>query len=116
MLEIKEIVNRDYVDGKCVNCEVLIEIPGETEDKKYYRAIFEKLQFENLLWKVTLLIFDENQYLETISLIYEIPRPIDGNILMIVASGLFSLQMKIKDKVQTYSLLDFSIGDMIKGL
>lgn len=115
MVKVKDLVNRDYVDGRCVAFETLIPV-DENSDFEEIRALFKKdeMQGNPRVWQATLLIKYKYSEPEVIHVLYTLP--VEQNIDMICATGLNVIRSKIVERIQNYSVLDFLVNSKTEGM
>lgn len=118
MLSLKDLVNRVYRDKKCIAFDYEMIIADA--DNLFLRAMFTKQipsgESDSKVWRMQIIIprtrdCDSQVY----NFVYEMPK-LDVPLELIAGTGLRFFQLYLKEEVQTKSLLDFEIGELLKGM
>ena len=118
MISPKDVVNRTY-DGKVlVAFEYVVKnIDGPNGEAQSLRVWFDKVQMpgqeisEGKVYRVFTIIGNNEVYEQ----VFEMPK-YNMAIEMIVAYGLNTLKLILQSEVSYKSMLDFTIGEVIKDM
>ena len=115
MIELKELKNRFYVDGIPMAWDYYldVEIGNEVFQIRY---MYKKV--DEMLYEVKCII-PSNPTDNRVDTVYTgvfHPFKSDMPITLITAIGLSCIQNMLKEEIQLKSCVDFSIGDVIRGM
>lgn len=115
MIELKELKNRMYVDGKPIAWDYFLDV--ELNEGTYQiRFMFE--QVEDDLYQVKTIIPSSPVDSRVDTVYTGVFKPYKNNMSMqtITAIGISCIQGMIKEEVQLKSCVDFCIGDALRGM
>lgn len=116
MIELKELKNRFYVDGKPVAWDYFLDV--ELNEGTYQiRFMYEKVE-EDGLYQVKAIIPSSPVDSRVDTVYTGVFKPYRHNmpLQMITAIGISCIQGMIKEEVQLKSCVDFCIGDALRGM
>lgn len=114
MIELKELTNRKY-DGKLpISFEYEIDIKSNVDSMKNATVFFERNEEDTNTWEAYMLVRLSDGTSQVLTVEYTLP--VEQELNKVCATGLFMLQMLIKEYTQNYSLIDFLIGDKIRDM
>ena len=114
MIVLKELINRQYdEDNHVKSWRYILKDIDLGKEKVNINFDFEKLSDKR--YKVTTII-GLTDYTNTVyTQVYDTPKS-NMDLCLITAMGLINIQYYIKDEVQMKTLIDFSLGEAIKGM
>lgn len=117
MITPKELVNRRNVERQPVGFDYLM--PNDephafnTSNLLFH---FERLSLDGLTWRVSLVMQpNENSERRLYEAVFDVPKQ-NLPLEMVCATGLVCIKYQMAELAQGCSLLDFMIGDTIKGM
>lgn len=111
MITLKDLVNRVYSDKICIRFEYNIPIEG-----KYLVIRFGRNPERIAEWNMQVVLDrTRDKDSEVYNFGYVMPKD-DLPLELIAATGLKFLQLYLKEEVQGKSNLEFTIGEIIKGM
>lgn len=117
MITLKELVNRQYIEKVPVSFDYLLnndEPQAFGSDK--LRFHFERLNLTGNTWRVSLVMQPtDNSERRLFEQVYEPPKS-NLPLEMVAASGLIMIKYQMAELAQSCSLLDFLLGETIKGM
>lgn len=117
MITLKELINRQYTNKEPVSFDypmVNDEPHAFGTDQLLFH--FEKLLLGGLTWRVSLVMQpSEGSERRLYESVYEIPKQ-NFPLEMVAAMGLICMKHQMADLAQGCSLLDFMIGETVKGM
>lgn len=115
MINAKEIVNRQNVEKQPVGFDYKLH-NDEPHAFGTDELTFHFTRLDELVWRVSLVmqptVEAERRLYE---MVYNVPKT-NLPLEMICATGLICIKYKMAELAQACSLLDFSIGEVIKGM
>lgn len=117
MITLKELVNRGYIEKEPVR----FDYPMKNDEPHAFGTDqllfhFEKLILGGLTWRVSLVMQpSDNSDRRLFEAEYEVPKQ-NLPLEMVAAIGLVCMKHQMADLAQGCSLLDFMIGETIKGM
>lgn len=114
MIELKELKNRFYVDGKPTAWDYYLDVEFGNEVFQI-RYMYKKIDD---LYEVKCIIpsMPVDSKVDTVYTGMFHPFKSDMPITLITAIGLSCIQNMLKEEIQLKSCVDFSIGDVIRGM
>lgn len=108
----KELILREYEEKQCIAFVYVLK--SEKQEEKA-RFMFRKQTEQK--WKIIAFMPDRMtaDFISTVQFVFETPKekmPLE----IIAAIGISLFQIQLKEQIQTYTNLDFDIGQTIKGM
>ena len=115
MIELKELKNRMYVDGKPIAWDYFLDVEL---NEGTYQIRFMYMQVEDDLYQVKVIIPSSPVDSRVDTVYTGVFKPYKNNMPMqtITAIGISCIQGMIKEEVQLKSCVDFCIGDALRGM
>lgn len=115
MIELKELKNRFYVDGIPMAWDYYLDVELGNEVFQI-RHMYSKI--DEMLYEVKCIIPSNPADNRTDKVYTGVFHPFKSNmpITSITAIGLSCIQNMLKEEIQLKSCIDFSIGDVIRGM
>ena len=112
MLSLGDLKNRVYSGKQCMRFECMFM----AEDKPIIAAFERKKSVESNEWNMRVIIDrTRDKDSDVYNFGYIMPRS-DLPLELIAATGLKYFQLYLREEVQTKSLMEFSIGEMLEGM
>ena len=112
MLSLRDLKNRVYSGKQCMRFECVLM----AEDKPIIAAFERKKSVESNEWNMRVIIDrTRDKDSDVYNFGYIMPRS-DLPLELIAATGLKYFQLYLREEVQTKSLMEFSIGEMLEGM
>ena len=112
MLSLGDLKNRVYSGKQCMRFECMFTV----EDKPTIAVFERKKSVESNEWNMRVIIDrTRDKDSDVYNFGYIMPRS-DLPLELIAATGLKYFQLYLREEVQTKSLMEFSIGEMLEGM
>jgi hypothetical protein len=108
----KELILREYEEKQCI---AFVYVLYSEKQEEIARFMYRKQSPQK--WKIIAFIPDclTTDFLSMVQFIFELPKekmPLET----IAAIGVSLFQIQLKEQIQTYTNLDFDIGQVIKDM